>query len=232
MMPNRIIKESVCTSDSIDQLDWFEEVLFYRLMVSCDDYGRFDGRVAVIKNRLFPLKETLTTEEVAHALDMLEMVDLVRKYAVNGKPYIFLPGWEHHQTIRAKKSKYPEPVDDVQADEIICKQMNADVHVIQSNPIQSESNPNTNSKRKRFTPPTLEEVKAYCSERKNNIDAEHFIDYYSSQHWKKANGRPLEDWKAAVRTWEKNSFDNKKKNVEIPVPDYMQAQIDEMMSKY
>lgn len=88
------------------------------------------------------------------------------------------------------------------------------------------------NKRTRFTPPTLEEVKAYCEERKNNVDAEHFIDYYSSQHWKKANGRPLEDWKAAVRTWEKNNFDSKKKNVEIPVPDYMQAQIDEMMSKF
>ena len=36
-MPNRIIKESIRTSDSINDLTWFEEVLFYRLMVSCDD---------------------------------------------------------------------------------------------------------------------------------------------------------------------------------------------------
>ena len=55
-MPNRILKESVCTSDSIYALTWFEECLFYRLIVNCDDFGRFDGRVAVIKNRLFPLK--------------------------------------------------------------------------------------------------------------------------------------------------------------------------------
>ena len=46
-MPNRIIKESVCRSDSIDSLSWFEEVLFYRLIVVCDDYGRFDGRPGV-----------------------------------------------------------------------------------------------------------------------------------------------------------------------------------------
>ena len=141
-MPNRIIKESVCTSDSIDQLTWFEEVLFYRLMVSCDDYGRFDGRVAVIKNRLFPLKENLTADEVSHALDMLAMVDLVRRYTVDGKPYLYLPTWEHHQTIRAKKSKYPKPCEQMKSSEIICEQMNANVPVIQSNPIQSESNPN------------------------------------------------------------------------------------------
>lgn len=141
-MPNRIIKESVCTSDSIDQLTWFEEVLFYRLMVSCDDYGRFDGRIAVIKNRLFPLKETLTSDKVANALKRLSEVGLVCLYTVEGKPYLYLPTWEHHQTIRAKKSKYPEPVYEEETSEIICMQMNANVPVIQSNPIQSESNPN------------------------------------------------------------------------------------------
>ena len=141
-MPNRIIKESVCTSDSIDQLTWFEEVLFYRLMVSCDDYGRFDGRIAVIKNRLFPLKETLTSDKVANALKRLSEVGLVCLYSVEGKPYLYLPTWEHHQTIRAKKSKYPEPVCEGETSEIICMQMNANVPVIQSNPIQSESNPN------------------------------------------------------------------------------------------
>ena len=54
-MPNRILKESICSSDSINELSWFEECLFYRLIVNCDDYGRFDGRTAIIKNRLFPL---------------------------------------------------------------------------------------------------------------------------------------------------------------------------------
>jgi len=82
-------------------------------------------------------------------------------------------------------------------------------------------------KRKRFVPPTVEEVKAYCEERKNNIDAEHFIDYYSSQHWKKANGLPLEDWKAAVRTWEKKNYSSDRKNViEVPMPDYIRDQIE------
>ena len=55
---------------------------------------------------------------------------------------------------------------------------------------------------KRFIPPTLEEVKEYCEQRKNGIDAQRFIDYYASQKWKKANGQPLTDWKAGVRTWE------------------------------
>ena len=59
---------------------------------------------------------------------------------------------------------------------------------------------------KRFKAPTLEDVKAYCQERKNNIDPERFIDYYTAKGWK-IGKNPMKDWKAAVRTWEKNKFD-------------------------
>lgn len=133
-MPNRIIKESICTSDSIDQLGWFEEVLFYRLIVNCDDFGRFDGRTAVIKNRLFPLKENLTLKNVASAIDRLARAGLVVPYESGGKPFLFIPTWNEHQSVRAKKSKFPEP-------EVTCKQLQADESRCPRNPIQSESNP-------------------------------------------------------------------------------------------
>jgi hypothetical protein len=47
----------------------------------------------------------------------------------------------------------------------------------------------------------VEEVKAYCLERKNGLDAQAFVDFYSSKGWKVGNN-PMKDWKAAVRTWE------------------------------
>lgn len=61
---------------------------------------------------------------------------------------------------------------------------------------KSESN-----RRKRFVPPTEDEVSVYVSEKGYNVDPEQFIAYYSSQGWKKNNGLPVTDWKAAVRTW-------------------------------
>ena len=48
-MPNRIIKESICTSDTIDQLSPEEEIFFYRLIVNCDDYGRMDARPQILR---------------------------------------------------------------------------------------------------------------------------------------------------------------------------------------
>ncbi len=60
----------------------------------------------------------------------------------------------------------------------------------------------------RFTPPTMEEVAAYCSERGNSVDAERFCSFYQSNGWK-VGKNPMKDWKAAVRTWEKNGFEGK-----------------------
>jgi hypothetical protein len=59
-------------------------------------------------------------------------------------------------------------------------------------------------KRTRFVPPTLEEVKAYCLERKNGVDAARFVDYYTANGWLVGKNK-MKDWKAAVRTWERNN---------------------------
>ena len=55
--------------------------------------------------------------------------------------------------------------------------------------------------RSRFVPPTIDEIKAYCLERKNTVDAERFFDFYSANGWVQGRGKPIKDWKAAVRTW-------------------------------
>lgn len=68
-------------------------------------------------------------------------------------------------------------------------------------------------KHKRFVPPTIEEVKAYCQDRKNNVNAERFMDYYMSNGWKVGKNK-MKDWKAAVRTWENNNYGEKNNSEE------------------
>lgn len=58
-------------------------------------------------------------------------------------------------------------------------------------------------KRTTFVPPTVEEVRAYCRERRNNVDPETFVDFYTGKGWVVGKAK-MKDWKAAVRTWEKN----------------------------
>lgn len=57
---------------------------------------------------------------------------------------------------------------------------------------------------RRFTPPTLEEVAQYCRELNSKIDPRQFVDYYTANGWVQGRGKPIKDWKAAVRTWNRN----------------------------
>ena len=131
-MPNRILKESICTSDNIDQLSPFAEIAFYRLIVNCDDYGRMDARPKILKSRLFPLKDA-SESDLQSWLKEMESADLIIIYHHDGKPYLQMKTWNTHQQVRAKRSKYPS------ADEITCNQMIANDSKCPRNPIQSLS---------------------------------------------------------------------------------------------
>ena len=87
----------------------------------------------------------------------------------------------------------------------------------------NKSNNNSSSKNivtlKRFTPPTVEQIKAYCDERGVYlIDPEQFIDYYEARGWMLAKNRKMVDWKAAVRTWEKNERQRAKERFADDIP--------------
>lgn len=75
-------------------------------------------------------------------------------------------------------------------------------------------NKKENIKRKSFTKPTIEEIKQYCDERNNSINAEAFYDFYESKDWYVGKNK-MKDWKACVRTWEKrNETKPKKKSID------------------
>ena len=67
---------------------------------------------------------------------------------------------------------------------------------------EKKKNENSPTGRGHFVPPTLEEVTAFCQERGNGINPQHFIDYYAARGWELKPGQKVKDWKACVRTWE------------------------------
>lgn len=137
-MPNRIIKESICTSPNVDQLSRDAEVFFYRLLVQCDDFGRMDARQAILRARCYPLQIGRVSEtDIGQWLAELETAGLVRLYTVDAGEYLHVQTWEKHQQVRAKRSKYPQPPsDDNTRNHLI-----ADDSKCPRNPIQSNPNP-------------------------------------------------------------------------------------------
>ena len=84
------------------------------------------------------------------------------------------------------------------------KEINTRVNITSINNITGTA---SEKKQKKFVKPTVEEIKAYCQERKNDIDAEYFYDHYESQGWK-VGKNPMKDWKATIRNWERNGYSN------------------------
>ena len=133
-MPNRIIKESICTSKSIDKLTPEEEIFCYRLIVNADDYGRFDADPVLLRSRLFPRRtDKIKLEQIDKWLHSLAATaEMIVLYTHNNKPYLQFANWEEHQQIRAKKSKFPAPNDEgsvLIAFDINCNQPTANVPV-------------------------------------------------------------------------------------------------------
>lgn len=108
-MGNRILKESIRRSRQIDQLSWFEEVVYYRLLTVADDYGRMDGRIVVLTHDLFPTKDNVSKAQVSRAVKNMISLGLLAEYQVDGAPYLCFPTWDKHQSLRRAKAKYPAP---------------------------------------------------------------------------------------------------------------------------
>lgn len=130
-MPTRFIKESCRTSKNLQACSDFAERLFWRLLTTADDYGRFLACPSVVKASCFPLHEKLKSDTVNNALQELRSHHLLTLYQVGDREYgEFVTFSTHQGKPRAKESKYPEKptaCTSLHAPASICMQMHADV---------------------------------------------------------------------------------------------------------
>lgn len=110
---------------------------------------------------------------------------------------------------------YPDTVSAPTSNNIYNNINNNKENIIKENSeSEKDSVPESSARKKgskeKFIKPTVEEIRAYCRERNNIVDAERFYDYYESNGWK-VGKNTMKDWKAAVRTWERNGFDTGKR---------------------
>lgn len=108
-MPTRYLKPGIRDSEAIDALPPLAEVLFYRLIVTVDDFGRTDARPSMIKAACFPIKDGITAAKCADLLATLASAGLIVLYKEDGKEYLQMQKWDNIP--RAKESRFPAPTD-------------------------------------------------------------------------------------------------------------------------
>lgn len=219
MAERRMFAKTIIDSDAFLDMPVTSRLLYYDLAMRADDDGFVNAPKKIMRM-------------IGASQDDLSVL-ILRKFIIpfdNG--IVVIKHWRIHNYIRKdtyNETRYIEEKDSLELDENKTYQLKS--NETSTERIQTVDEPSTQVRlgkdrlgkdsiekeqtAKRFTPPTVEEVQAYCQERGNNIDPEQFVDFYASKGWKVGNNS-MKDWKACVRTWEKrgSSKNNQQSDVD------------------
>ena len=225
MAEKRMFAKTIVDSDAFMEMPVSSQLLYFHLSMRADDDGFINNPKRIARN-------------VGANDDDLKMLMYKNFIIAFENGVIVIKHWWIHNTLR--KDRYKETVYQEERSQLDVKdngsytlngnwqpngnQMATVATQIKLNEIKVNEIKEEVVTRKRFTPPTLDEVIEYCSERGNKVDAQKFIDYYTSNGWMVGKNK-MKDWKAAVRsTWEKDKFAKPKTDREDVLPSFYQKE--------
>jgi hypothetical protein len=197
--------KTIIDSDAFLDMPCSTQLLYFHLSMRADDDGFINNPRSIMRN--------------ARCNDDDLRVLIAKKFIIPFESgVVVIKHWKIHNYIRNdryKETKYKEEKATLALDENNSYTARQPVGIPSDNQMDTQVRLGKDSlgkdnidgadkpPRKRFSPPSLEEVTAYCKERNNNVDPERFVDYYTSNGWM-VGRQKMKDWKAAVRTWEKS----------------------------
>ena len=223
MAERRMFTQKITESDAFLEMPLSSQALYFHLCMSADDDG-------FVKN---PKRIGRMIGSSDDDLKLLTAKSFVISYESG---VIVIKHWRMHNLLRKDRYKPTEYVDEKSM--LLVKENGAyTLDETQGIPVMATKwQPNgnqmapqysigkdsigkdniynsaaKNAASKKFVKPTVDEVKEYCKERNNTVDAETFIDFYESKDWYVGKNK-MKDWKAAVRTWERSRTNKQQSN--------------------
>lgn len=205
--------------------EWYSDTNTFRVFMHCllmaqrDDY-KYRGvqlKAGQFTTGIFEMADILglSNQQVRTALKKLEKSGEINKQSTSQYSIITVNNWNLYQQVNKRITNEQQTNNK----RITTKQEerieNKEVVVMEKQPQQ-----------KKFIPPSVEEVKEFCKERNNGIDAERFWHYYNSKGWK-IGKEPMKKWKSAVITWEKQDAKSTANNQD----EHLQAVIKRMRER-
>lgn len=209
MAERRMFAKTIIDSDAFLDMPLSAQALYFHLSMRADDDGFINNPKKIQRM-------------VGASDDDCKLLLMKRFIIAFESGVVVIKHWKIHNYIqkdRYKPTVYQEEKSLlIEKDNKVYTDCIQDVHTLptqyrDSKEIESESEENSVSQARtrasRFSPPTVEEVRSYCAERNNNVDAQRFVDYYTANGWLVGKNK-MKDWRAAVRTWERNNTSSSK----------------------
>ena len=206
MAQKRMFDKTITNSDEFLEMPDSSQNLYFHLSMNADDDGFVNNWKSIMRM-------------TGHKEDDLKVLVAKQFIIPFDSGVIVIKHWRINNYLRNDRyieTKYKEEKSKLTLDDNLVYQLDTNgIHSIDKNRIvknsieEKEIYKEKDSKKNKK--PTLEEVKEYCLERNNNVDAELFINYYESNGWK-VGRNSMKDWKACVRTWERNKVNQHKES--------------------
>ena len=216
MAERRMFAKSIVLSDAFLDMPLSARCLYFTLGMLADDDGFVGSPKSIMRQCGASQDDMLVLLQKRYVLSFESGVIVIKHWRMNN----------YLQSDRHKSTTYLEELSTLKVDEkgaytekekamyteciqtVYTGKVSIDKDSIGKDSI---GNLGVNKSPKRFVPPTVDEVRAYCDERNNNVDAESFVDFYESKGWYVGKNK-MKDWKSAVRTWERNRGGSSKNN--------------------
>lgn len=201
MADRRMFAKSVVQSSRFLKMPVSSRELYFQMGVLADDDGVVEAwNVMKLTNAREDDLRVLVSKGYVQILDNEDMIAYLTDWEINNqiRKDRYHPG--AYKTLKLQILEGLNVIDNQVTTnrQPSDNQMSTEVRLGKDSLVKDSVEP----KRKRFVPPTLEEVKAYCQERKNNVDPNRFFDYYQQGQWKDSKGNPVKNWKQKLITWE------------------------------
>jgi hypothetical protein len=212
-----MIRKDISRSHKVAGLSPKALALFGMLLPHYNVHGKMDANPHTVKGTIVPFIDWFDIPTITKCLHEISDKTNVKYFQVDGCWYLHSLNYDEHQEIRRKGRdylpSYPGPVPDKSGSSTgeVPPEVEPEVEVepeleVEPEPEVKSVAPDGAAPTKRFVKPTLEQVAAYCTERKTGIDPQLFIDSNDAKGWVVGTTKtPMKDWKATIRTWEKRN---------------------------
>lgn len=200
-MPNRIVRDSILSSEQVCSLGWAEEVFYRRLMSIVDDYGRTEANPQLLRSRCYPLQtDDVRTADISRWMAACQKAGLILGYEVAGKRYLEIRKFGQQQ--RAA-SKCPDPPSDSD----VCNQVISDEHlgvvvsggvsVVEGGGGSARARPPRATRRCPADFVVTEDMRAWARDEASWVD----VDAETAKLRDYEFGKAKTDWQATWRNW-------------------------------
>ena len=208
MAERRMFSKVITDTDTFLEMPLSTQALYFHLAMHADDEGFVSSPKRIMREtkaseddfKLLIVKRfILTFDSGIVVIKHWKIHNLIQKDRFKETTYL-----EEKATLTLdRKNAYVERLETkcIQSGNEVLPQVSIGKDSIGKDSLKEDAPQSVAASNTRFKKPTIEEIAAYCAERKNNVDPQAFFDFYESKGWLVGN-QPMKDWKACARTWE------------------------------